>query len=325
MDFDSKFDHKESQVNFSTEKIEKFLLSTGLYKKVTNIQKLMGGYSHFNFSFESENSSFVLRISSKSLREFEAENSVLENLSGKVPIPKVVFREKESSFFGKHIAIQEFVPGQLLSVVEDEMDKHEIVSIGAQLGEILAKIHSIEFKQSGFLGKNMVVEEPFLSFQEGYFGYIDECLKSSLLKKRLGLRLYEKLNQYIQEYSRFCDELSRTKNLTHSDFNQKNILVAQRQGKWEVTGIMDWEFAYSGCPLSDFGNFFRYEDELPAGYRDALVKSYLENGGQLDKDWREKSRYLDLLPMMSFLIRESEHPRTFRTAKRVIEKTVINS
>lgn len=85
---------------------------------------------------------------------------------------------------------------------------------------------------------------------------------------------------------------------------------------------MDWEFAYSGCPLGDFGNFFRYENEMSPCYKESFVESYKKNGGEIVKNWQEQARFLDLLPMFQFLTRPGDYPKTFRTAISVIQNTI---
>ncbi len=47
--------------------------------------------------------------------------------------------------------------------------------------------------------------------------------------------------------------------LLHGDFNKRNTLLRCVNGRWSVPAILDWEFAVSGTPPMDFGNFLRYE------------------------------------------------------------------
>jgi hypothetical protein len=72
----------------------------------------------------------------------------------------------------------------------------------------------------------------------------------------------------------------------------------------------------------DFGNFFRFDDELPRGY-DALPISYREAGGALPAEWRDRARRLDLLALLSFLDREEELPKTFATVRSVLARMPV--
>jgi aminoglycoside phosphotransferase (APT) family kinase protein len=61
--------------------------------------------------------------------------------------------------------------------------------------------------------------------------------------------------------------------LVHSDFNLKNLLGDPIS--WQLTGVVDWEFAHAGSPDADLGNVTRFERD-PA-FVSALV-------GALDDD-----------------------------------------
>ena len=89
-----------------------------------------------------------------------------------------------------------------------------------------------------------------------------------------------------------------------------------------MVGILDWEFAVAGSPLVDIGNFLRFEDELPSGFREAFIQGYLSDSNELPSNWREVAKLLDLAAMVNFLEDERDAPKTFQTAIAVIEKTV---
>jgi aminoglycoside phosphotransferase (APT) family kinase protein len=82
--------------------------------------------------------------------------------------------------------------------------------------------------------------------------------------------------------------------LVHSDYNPKNLIVAPGPGGWSVAAVLDWEFAYSGCPLADIGNMLRFRAEIPAPFAEALITGYRGAGGELPARWRELSEALDL-------------------------------
>ncbi|MFC6101525.1 phosphotransferase family protein [Olivibacter domesticus] len=107
--------------------------------------------------------------------------------------------------------------------------------------------------------------------------------------------------------------------LVHSDVNQKNILVHKYGWKWQVSGILDWEYAFSGSPLVDFGNFFRFEDEMPA-YQKHLVAAYLEQGGVLESNWQYKARVLYLLSMTEFLHGKATIRRHLQLLKKLLKE-----
>ena len=58
--------------------------------------------------------------------------------------------------------------------------------------------------------------------------------------------------------------------LVHSDFNLKNLLVDPIS--WQLTAVVDWEFAHAGSPDADLGNLTRFERD-PA-FVSALVEAF---------------------------------------------------
>lgn len=325
MDFTSKFDYQESGTCFDGIILRQVIddLSAPLAGRVDDIQPLSGGYRNTNLKIIPSNGEpFVLRISNNPLQQFEAEISVLKALKPRVPVPAVYACRLNHPALNGHVALLEYLPGTLLSTAEDSLNTAEIRAIARNLGQILAIIHSFTFRQSGFLGKGFRVAEPFPDFFQGYDAYLQKYLENRLLAQRLPPAWLKALKALADSRQETIKNLTRTTSLVHSDFNQKNILVNKQQGRWEVTGILDWEFAFSGCPLIDPANFFRFEEEMPEGYREAFTEAYRENGGCLEANWRQTARFLDLLAMLEFLTRKGEYPKTFATTRAVIKKTL---
>ncbi|SHO54633.1 phosphotransferase family protein [Vibrio quintilis] len=321
MDFDKKFDRREPTTDFSQAKLQRLLCRSG-YEPAGCIKKLSGGYSNLNYIFESKGTKWILRLSGKSVREFLGELSVLEQVETILPVPRVLQFETDAPEVNRHIAIMSFVEGVPLSQTEDDLPAAAIESIARSLGYWMAKMHQISFHTSGFFGSGGEIVETFTPFQEKTYHYYQHLLSEPLLAKRLGSEMLEKLTRYIAINRSLLESLPAVMNLTHSDFNQKNLLVENKSGHWQIAAILDWEFAFSGSPMIDFGNFFRYDTELSPHYEQPLVEAYLANGGVLDHNWKAQGKYLDLLSMMQFLTREGDYPRTFATARKVIENIV---
>jgi aminoglycoside phosphotransferase (APT) family kinase protein len=47
--------------------------------------------------------------------------------------------------------------------------------------------------------------------------------------------------------------------LVHGDFGARNIVVNRSRGHWVVSGVLDWELAFSGSPLWDAARFICFE------------------------------------------------------------------
>lgn len=99
----------------------------------------------------------------------------------------------------------------------------------------------------------------------------------------------------------------RSCQLVHSDYNPKNLLAARQGGRWAVTAVLDWEFAFSGSPLNDIGNMLRPRPAATAGLAAGFVAGYREAGGKLPAGWREISEALDLYALADLLTRPAGH------------------
>jgi fructokinase len=87
----------------------------------------------------------------------------------------------------------------------------------------------------------------------------------------------------------------------HGDFGNRNILVREENGKWVVAAVVDWEFAFSGPPLLDVGNFLRYELRSQPLREPHFSKAFVEYGGVLPDNWRDLVRVVDLTGLVELL------------------------
>jgi aminoglycoside phosphotransferase (APT) family kinase protein len=94
---------------------------------------------------------------------------------------------------------------------------------------------------------------------------------------------------------------SDEKHLVHGDFDPANILVDKINGSWVVTGILDWEFAFSGSCLWDVANMLRYAHKMPHKFQDAFLKGLADGGVTLPENLRITVNLLNLLLLLDIL------------------------
>jgi aminoglycoside phosphotransferase (APT) family kinase protein len=104
-----------------------------------------------------------------------------------------------------------------------------------------------------------------------------------------------------------ASRVAGARQLVHSDYNPKNLLAVPSGGRWSISAVLDWEFAFSGSPLTDVGNMLRFRDAHPPGFDGAFVRGYREAGGVLPPRWREISEALDLYALADLLTRPPGH------------------
>jgi Ser/Thr protein kinase RdoA (MazF antagonist) len=104
--------------------------------------------------------------------------------------------------------------------------------------------------------------------------------------------------------------------LVHADFNPKNLMARFAHGRWTVTAVLDWEFAFSGSPLFDAGNMLRSPDALPPPFADGFVAGLRAGGAALPDGWADLARDLDLFSLADLLSRAGPPTRTGRPPSR---------
>jgi aminoglycoside phosphotransferase (APT) family kinase protein len=92
--------------------------------------------------------------------------------------------------------------------------------------------------------------------------------------------------------------------LVHNDFGNRNIMVREVNGRWQVAAILDWEFANSGSPLVDVGHFLRYERPERPLREPHFSRAYLENGGGLPDNWELVVKLIDLTDLAECLAQQ---------------------
>ena len=120
-------------------------------------------------------------------------------------------------------------------------------------------------------------------------------------RRNLGATLTQSLLSFLKNNAHYFDVLDGARSLVHSDFNGFNILVRQNKERWNVTAVLDWEFAFAGSPLVDIGNMCRYSHLHPPIFESEFIRGYREQGGILSPEWKKVAKLLDLLSLCEFL------------------------
>ena len=89
-----------------------------------------------------------------------------------------------------------------------------------------------------------------------------------------------------------------------------------------VSGILDWEFAYSGSSLADIGHILRPPLGLINQFEQNLIDGFVENGGLLPVSWKVMSKLLDLLAWVEFLNRPNSRVNVINSARKVISNAM---
>lgn len=100
------------------------------------------------------------------------------------------------------------------------------------------------------------------------------------------------------------------------------ILGFVSKDHFNVSGILDWEYAMSGSPLMDIGNILKYGDLRNHDF--LFISSYKVNDGLLPAKWVHKAKLLDLIALCGLLNRKECGEVRVRDIKRLIKNTMDN-
>lgn len=229
---------------------------------------LPGGHSGETFLAESAGERSVVRIyadrgARRGPSAVEVDAAVLRLVRGLLPVPEVLEVRRPDPHAGTPgLLVTTFLPGERLEQVLPRLDEEGLSVVGENLGTALARLAHVPMLRGGVFADGDLRIEPFPPAAD----------------------LVDRFDRSV---------------LVHGDFNPTNLLVDP--DSLELTGVLDWELAHAGSPLSDLGNLLR-SDRAPALVA-AVTEAYLRRAGELDglrspEEVLEHARAADLRPRL---------------------------
>ncbi len=282
---------------------------------LTAWELIAGGCANLNYKIqlEHENHPLILRVYLRDQGAAYREQKLATLLKETVPVP---LTHHIGEFEGYTFAMTEFMPGISLRDLLLGDAPHDLSALMREVGRMLSKITAHEFPRAGFLSKDLEVTPHDLS---DVITFAQSCLHDktvvSVLSPETISDIQKALNQHAallptdnDQPTHECFGLTRT-HLVHGDFDPANILVDNIKGSWVVTGILDWEFAFSGSVLCDVANMLRYAHKMPPEFQNAFLKGLDGGGGVLPENWYIILHLLNLLSLLDCLKRSDPKNR----------------
>ncbi len=279
---------------------------------------LPGGHSGETFLAEMAGERSVVRIyagrgASRGPDAVEVDAAVLRLVRGLLPVPEVLEVRREDGAAGSPaLLVTSFLPGQPLAEVLPEAPEHLRRTIGEHLGVLLARLAQMPTLRPGeFLDRELRIG-PLPPAAAGLPEWVEHHLDHPGLRDwepadRAGLAtVADTAQQLLDRVERSC--------LVHSDFNAKNLLVEPGTGR--VSGVVDWEFAHSGMPVTDLGNLIRMErDPVLTG---AVLGAYADRVPDAPADLLDLARAADLFALVELAARRDDNPAAERAHARLL-------
>jgi aminoglycoside phosphotransferase (APT) family kinase protein len=295
-------------------------------ERVIAMARLPGGYINENIAITTDSSRYVLRRYQRdtgidsAARTCAVEIALARRLDGTaVPIAEVIAADASGTAAGQPLLLARYVDGVTLKVALAKVDGSTAEEIGRAAGTTLAAIGTVSFPHGGcFTGPDLVPSPEAMpgSLDE----FVDRCLQCAHVATVMTEGELVALRVLAARLAPAAASTASARQLVHSDYNGKNLLALERGGRWSISAVLDWEFAFSGSPLTDIGNMLRFRDTYPPGFASAFIAGYREAGGKLPPDWREVSEALDLYALADFLTRPPEHPYSVKAVSLMRER-----
>jgi aminoglycoside phosphotransferase (APT) family kinase protein len=281
--------------------------------RITAAETLGGGYRNENVRVVTDRGSYVLRRYSRggsgaatAGRTCAVEAALAARLAAAaVPAAEVIAADPAGAATGEPLLLARHMPGIMVSQAV-AADPGSASQLGAAAGRALAAIGSVTFPGGGaFTGPDLV---PSADDWPGSLPeFADSCLRAAPAASALSPDEIGRLRVLAATADPLVRAVAGACQLVHSDYNGKNLLAVADNGQWSISAVLDWEFAFSGSPLTDIGNMLRFRDAHPPGFTDGFVAGYRDAGGRLPPSWPETSQALDLFALFDFLTRPPDH------------------
>jgi Ser/Thr protein kinase RdoA (MazF antagonist) len=265
---------------------------------VGDLTPLEGGWSGNTFLGEVGGERSVVRIYPPGVRAElapEIDAALLRLVRGLVPVANVLeVRRSNLARDLPGLLVTSYVDGIRGDELLPTLAHGEAARLGRRLGALAADLAGMPTLRAGaFVDAELTIGDFHLA--DGLPAFVQTLAWEP--------RLLARLTEVAQLAQGLLDTVGRTC-LVHSDLNPKNLLIDAET--LEVQAVLDWEFAHSGCPVSDLGNLLRFDRD--SAYADAVLAAWCERRGTDPAETLELARAADLWALVDLAARRGQNP-----------------
>jgi len=318
MTFKQEWEKTDQRVQIPFSLVQEMVREAFPQKTLLSHEIISGGCANLNLklTLKDESKPFILRIYVRDKEGAYLEQKLAHLLKKRVPLPDVYFIGECE---GYRYAITEYIAGISLRDFLLNHPHKNMEPVMREAGQILSVIQSYEFPIAGFFDAQLNVIQP--TSRQSYITFVAH---PRVLKSLDSQTLSQLAHTFEKHQSLFPDE--HQTHLVHGDYGPENLLVDKVEGQWKITGVLDWEFAFSGSPLQDVANMLRYAHHMPPLFEESFLRGLKETGLVLPDEWRVTIDLLNLLALLDLLMRCSpqEQPKQYKDICELIEHILLN-
>lgn len=309
---ESQWPHLKKKLFLSHDELENLLKPIFPDKILKSVNPISDGLCNTNikFTFIDDAKDYLLRIYTYDPLTAKKELTVLKQLQNKVPIPKVLYADLSCQKLSHPYCIQSWLDGFGLSQVLTNCQKDELYQIVESLLQAHHQLDQMTFSHCGSLDSNFKLTSSYSKFSDFYFDWIEESFELRNPNFQISQKFAKTFLKTLKQYSFLLEPLQNEFSLIHCDWKGNNILLNQ-SNNWQVSGILDWEFAASGPKLYDWAILLRerHTNSQIKTLSEILFQSDLKKETSYPLD--QTLRYLDVMNLCGFL-REKTVNSAFR-------------
>jgi aminoglycoside phosphotransferase (APT) family kinase protein len=241
----------------------------------------------------SDSTRLVLKVADEtdSRVDFERTSVVIVRArDAGVPAPAVVAADY-TGYAGWRYLLLEHVTGVPWQQVRPMLGPRQIAAAHEQIANAVLSLQSVSFDSFGELDQRG---------RPAGRGLLDA------LHRRAELRVQD--SRAREAFHRLLDTNAdlftgaQSPTLCHDDLHHGNLLFRERQGHWELAGVLDWDKAWAGPAESDIARMEFWDDMTGPGfwrvYRTAVPA---------DEEYRERASIYQLLWCLEYPSRSARH------------------
>jgi aminoglycoside phosphotransferase (APT) family kinase protein len=264
-------------------------------------------YSHLTFKVHLSSAPHLVAIQFP-LRARESvvtSAALLGLLSEDLEVPQVLHLETGTST----ALVTTWLEGRGLNQILPELSPRRQADLAHAVALTAGRIWSHRLPAPGRIGADLTIEPSRAPLAERIEAQVHSQLFDSPGGHALGPAIRGRLwALWLQVRPAVTDDLENSPKLVHGDLAPRNLIVRQDpRGAWRIA-VLDWEFAVSGCPLTDIGHLLRPYDFMPAPYRHRLQEALSEADMLEPANWKALAWALDLPALTGPLVHGPGHP-----------------
>ena len=282
-----------------SEGISQIVSSVFPKRQIRSLRVLEGGKTNSNVLVEFENchERLVLRQHLRGQDVCLKEVSVLQLLRGVVPVAEVIdFGTMKDQSHNTYL-LYAYVPGQHFRKIRASGSSRDMAEAAFSIGRCLSVLGKVD--------ASSLVDEGLLQ----RFGFSTDVLESPVLRERLGMEDCDLLQRLHSEWLPVLQNFANEGRIVHGDFNHRNIVLKKTQKTWEVSGVLDWELATTGCSLLDPARFLCYERPDSKWWETAFLEGLRAFSTMLPDNCADLFRTLNTLSAAGSLAKHSTEER----------------